>query len=97
MAEETATKIPNAGFVPGWGLLSRCFRLALSPGQIGLAALGVISTAASWWLLASLFGTVYGQTAPSLGGDAIRGSVASSKDIESRKADWDSRKKAISG
>lgn len=96
MAEETATKIPNAGFVPGWGLLSRCFRLALSPGQIGLAALGVISTAASWWLLASLFGTVYGQTAPSLGGDAIRGSVASSKDIESRKADWDSRKKAIS-
>lgn len=97
MAEETATKIPKAGLVPGWDLLSRCFRLALSPGQIGLAALGVISTAAAWWLLASLFGTVYGQTAPSLGGDAIRGAVASSKDIESRKADWDSRKKAISG
>lgn len=94
MAEETTAKTASNGIIPGWNLLSRCFRLALSPGQVGLAALGVLSTATAWWGLAVVFGSLFGPTPPNMGGDAVRGTAPANKDAETRKAEWEERKRA---
>ena len=95
MAEETTAKNPENGIIPGWSLLSRCFRLALSPGQIALAALGVLSTATAWWLLGLVFGGLFGSTPPGMGAtEATRATAAATKDAEARKAEWEERKRA---
>lgn len=95
MAEETTAKNPENGIIPGWSLLSRCFRLALSPGQIALAALGVLSTATAWWLLGLVFGGLFGSTPPGMGAsEATRAAAAATKDAEARKAEWEERKRA---
>lgn len=94
MAEETTAKAPDNGFIPGWNLLSRCFRLALSPGQITLSALGVVCTAVSWGVLALIFGSLFGPTAPGMGGDTIHGAAAATRDADGRKAEWVERKRA---
>lgn len=95
MAEETTAKSPENGIIPGWGLLSRCFRLALSPGQIALAALGVLSTASAWWFLGLVFGSLFGSTPPGMvATEAARATAVSTKDAEARKAEWEERKRS---
>lgn len=94
MAEETTAKTTGSGLIPGWCLLSRCFRLALSPGQIALSALGVLSTATAWWVLALVFGGLFGPTSPGSGIDSVRGTAVATKDAEARKAEWEERKRA---
>lgn len=66
MAEEPQQTSANL-WTTGWSLLSGCFRIALMPGKVMLAALGVFAMAFGWWFLALIFSSTYG-TSPEWGG-----------------------------
>ena len=69
MAEELPQNSPNL-WTTGWSLLSGCFRIALMPGKVMLAALGVFAMALGWWFLALIFASTTG-TSPEWPGSFV--------------------------
>ena len=69
MAEDSTQQSPNL-WTTGWSLLSGCFRIALMPGKVMLAALGVFTMASGWWFLALIFSSTYG-TSPEWPGNYV--------------------------
>ncbi len=69
MAEESPQQTPNL-WTTGWSLLSGCFRIALMPGKVMLAALGVFTMAVGWWFLALIFSSTSG-TSPEWPGNFV--------------------------
>ena len=47
-----------------WTELFRCFKVAVDPNKLLLAAAGIFAMAVGWWLLALLFGAPYQSAAP---------------------------------
>ena len=80
MAEETPPTTPSSLWATGWKLLSGCFRIALMPGKIILAGMGVLCMATGWWLLALIFGSFWG-TSPEWPGQYLPAAV---KVVEAR-------------
>src|ERR1700722_5778035 len=47
-----------------WTELFRCFKVAVDPNKLLLAAAGIFLMAVGWWLLAGLFGVGYDNKPP---------------------------------
>jgi hypothetical protein len=74
MAEEKAdTRESTWRNLFPWTELFRCFKVAVDPNKLLLAAAGLFSMAVGWWLLAVLFGAGEGPSAPQPGSSAYQG------------------------
>src|SRR5271168_1345133 len=62
-----------------WTELFRCFKVAVDPNKLLLAAAGILLMAVGWWLLSVLFGAGYAAKPPLYGSSAFPAEEQSGK------------------
>lgn len=74
-----------------WTELFRCFKVAVDPNKLLLAAAGILTTAIGWWVLAVIFQAQYPKVAPEP--ESYQAKEVEAGDVETRAREQERRRK----